>query len=325
MYRERQSDRNPFLFVVGCPRSGTTLLQRMLDHHPQLAVAYDTLFIPAVLRNPPTMDPPVDHDLIERIRNFRRFERFGLPAGILDRLAPDATCFSELVRLVYTEFAAMHGKPLGGEKSPGYVRHMPLLQNLFPAARFIHLVRDGRDVALSLADWGRLKNRPKGPARMYRLWDENPLAVSALWWEYKVAQGRNDASSLRPDSYTEMRYEDLVASPDTELERLTDFLGLPYSEAMVRFHVGKTRNQPGLSAKSAWLPATQGIRDWRRSMPDNDVQLFEALAGDCLSDCGYERRYSDIPEDTARLADHYRATWREKPPPVQPVPEQGGG
>lgn len=304
--------RNPFLFVVGCPRSGTTLLQRMLDHHPQLAVAYDSLFIPPALRDATEPDPPVTPELVERIRGFHRFGRLGLPPDTLDRLAPRARCFSDLVALIYTEFAALHGKPLGGEKSPGYVRHMPLLQGLFPHARFIHLVRDGRDIALSLADWGKQKDRPKGPARKYRLWAEQPLAVSALWWEYKVARGQADAARLQEGSYTEVRYERLVAQPETELRRLAEFLEIPYSDAMHRFHEGKTRAEPGLNAKSAWLPATRGIRDWRRSMPEEDIELFEALAGDTLSSFGYERRY---PETRAALHDtvaDLRARWREK-------------
>ena len=307
--------RNPYLFLVGCPRSGTTLLQRMLDHHPQLAVAYDSLFIPPALRDADTSNPRVTPDLVERIRDFHRFARLGLPADTLDRLAPRARRFSDLVALIYSEFAALHGKELGGEKSPGYVRHMPLLQELFPQARFIHLVRDGRDIALSLADWGKRKSRPKGPARKYRLWAEHPLAVSALWWEYKVARGQADAAGLREGSYIEVRYEQLVAEPEFELRRLASFLELPYSDAMHQFHLGKTRNEPGLNAKSAWLPATRGIRDWRRSMPETDIELFEALAGDTLTSFGYERRY---PETRGALIDQVevlRSRWREKLPP----------
>lgn len=315
MSRQGDADRNPFLFVVGCPRSGTTLLQRMLDHHPQLAVAYDSLFIPPALRDAKEADPPVTGALVARIRNFHRFERLGLPADVLDRLAPRCERFSDLVSAIYTEFAALHGKPLGGEKSPGYVRHMPMLQGLFPETRFIHLVRDGRDIALSLADWGRRKERPKGPARKYRLWAEDPLAVSALWWEYKVAKGRKDAAHLEDGSYTEVSYEGLVANPEVELERLSGFLDLPYTDAMHRFHEGKTRSEPGLNAKSAWLPATRGIRDWRASMPPEDVEWFEALVGDTLSAFGYERHFPEPRAALLERAEPLRERWREKLPP----------
>jgi len=161
-------------------------------------------------------------------------------------------------------------------------------------------------------DWGKQKATPKGPARKYRLWQQSPVAVCALWWEYKAARGRSDSRALAPGCYAEVHYEALVAEPDTELRRLTEFLHLPYSLNMVNFHLGKTRSHPGLSAKSAWLPATRGIRDWRRSMRPDDLELFEALAGQCLEDFGYERHFDTISGSTAELATRYRELWRQE-------------
>lgn len=303
---------NPCLFVVGCPRSGTTLLQRMLHNHPQLAVAYDSLFIPAAVRGQADKNPPVSADLVERIETFHRFPRLGLPEGIVTRLAPGARDYAELVQRIYDAFAALHGKPLGGEKSPGYVRHMPMLHDLFPDARFIHLVRDGRNVALSLLDWGKKTQRPKGPARKYRLWQESPVAVSALWWARKAGRGRRDAQRLPPDRYQEVSYEQLVDRPEDTLKALSGFLGLPYSEDMVHFYRGKTRKDPGLSAKSAWLPATKGIRNWRRSMSAEDVELFEALAGDWLTAFGYERAFPEPSPAVRAQAEQLRNAWSEE-------------
>lgn len=301
--------RNPFVFVVGCPRSGTTLLQRMLNNHPQLAVAYDTLFIPAVVRGQKDKNPPLTPALVEQIRDFHRFQRFGLPEDTLDSLAAETDDYAELVSRIYDAFARLHHKPLGGEKSPGYVRHLPMLQGLFPWARFVHLVRDGRDVALSLMDWGRQKKKPKGPARKYRLWAESPVAVSALWWTYKAERGRRDAARILPGTYTEISYESLVADPETALRKVAAFLQLPYSADMVYFHVGKTVRKTGLSAKAAWLPATQGIRDWRKSMQPDDLELFEALAGDCLTAFGYPLHFDSISPATRKQAEHYRELW----------------
>lgn len=303
---------DPYLFVVGCPRSGTTLLQRMLDSHPQLAVAYDSLFIPAAVRGQPDKNPPVSATLVDRIESFHRFPRLGLPEGVVKHLAPLARDYAGLVRQIYDAFAEMHGKDLGGEKSPGYVRHMPMLHTLFPDARFIHLVRDGRNVALSLLDWGKASKRPKGPARKYRLWNDSPIAVCALWWARKAGRGRRDADQLPPDRYTEVSYERLVDRPESTLRELSDFLGLPYSDDMVHFYRGKMRSGEGLSAKSAWQPATRGIRDWRRSMEPGDVELFEALAGDWLNAFGYERAFTTISETVSAHADDLRAAWDDE-------------
>lgn len=304
--------QNPFVFVVGCPRSGTTLLQRMLNNHPQLAVAYDTLFIPAVLRGQKDKNPKITPELLDKISQFKRFPRFELPRDVPGSLAPKARDYAHLVTLIYDEFASMHGKSLGGEKSPGYVRHMPMLQDLFPWARFVHLVRDGRNVALSLLDWGKKKKGPKGPAKKYRLWAESPIAVCALWWAHKAGQGRHDAAKIEPGSHVEVRYESLVAEPESNLRKLAEFLQIPYSPDMVNFYAGKTKSAPGLSAKSAWLPATKGIRDWRVSMHHDDLELFEALAGESLRDFGYDLHFETTSAATEKLATRYRDLWYEE-------------
>ena len=109
-----------------------------------------------------------------------------------------------------------------------------------------------------------------------------------------------------------MPYEALVSNPQAELRKLAAFLQLPYSEDMVNFHLGKTRSQPGLSAKSAWLPATSGVRDWRVSMGEEDLELFEALAGDCLEDFGYELRHTQISEQTRAKAERLQHKWLEE-------------
>ena len=172
--------QNPYLFVVGCLRSGTTLLQRMLDSHPQLAVGYDCHFIPQGIRRVPVgVDPPLRTRLVERVRRLPRFARLGLPDAAVAEAAANAKTYSEFVSGVYRQCALLHGKALAGEKAPGYCRHLPHLHALFPWVRTIHLVRDGRDVALSVLDWG------KGPARLPLFRDE-PVAACALWWRRDV-------------------------------------------------------------------------------------------------------------------------------------------
>jgi len=299
---------NPYVFVVGCPRSGTTLLQRMLDNHPRLAVANDTHFIarclekharesiPMVLRGEPL---PLTAELAGAVRSYRRFSRLGVDDEQVQAAAQASSTYSEFVTALYSAFAARHGKPLGGEKTPDFVRRLPLLHALFPQARSVHIIRDGRDVALSAMDWA---NEKKGPGRM-ELWRTEPLAVAALWWRRQVSAGRESGGRLGAASYLELRYEELVADPETELCRITDFLGLPFSDRMPRFHDGKRKPGAGLSAKSAWLPATQGLRDWRSQMSERDTALFEALAGDLLDELGLERMHRTISASISALAE----------------------
>jgi Sulfotransferase family len=298
-------NRNPYLFVVGCPRSGTTLLQRMLDHHPLLAVANDTHFIPRAIEHVPVgVDPPLTPELVAWVCQYHRFLRLGLSEAAVRAAAPART-YAEFVSALYTEYGRMHAKPLAGEKTPDYCRHLPRLHTLFPWARSIHIVRDGRDVALSTLQWAR---EDKGPGR-FALWKEEPVAVCALWWRWQVGTGRGDGAKMGAAHYREVRYEDLIARPEALLQDITAFLDLPFATEMAAYHEGKTRADPGLSAKQAWLPPTQGLRDWRTQMARRDVALFEAIAGDLLDELGYERGTAALAPEIDALAARCQSWW----------------
>jgi aminoglycoside phosphotransferase (APT) family kinase protein len=300
------SKRTPYLFVVGCPRSGTTLLQRMLNHHPLLAVANDSHFIPLAIADTAIgTDPNLTLQQVDWVRSYHRFHRLGLSEAAVDAAAEKSQTYGEFVSALYNEYSQVHGKQLAGEKTPDYVRHLPRLHALFPWVKSIHIIRDGRDVALSTLEWA---NEVKGPGK-YRLWLEEPTAVCAMWWRWQVSCGRRDGAFLSSDAYTEIRYEDLVSDPQVVLQRLAVFLEIPFSEDMLNFYQGKRRYETGLSAKKAWLPPTPGLRDWRTQMTDRDIELFEALAGDLLSDLGYERRVTSFSREIIILANRYRKQW----------------
>lgn len=295
----------PCFFVVGCPRSGTTLLQRILDHHPSLAVGYDTHFIPqSVRRFALDEDPILTPELVARVKGHRRFSRLGLPEETVMEAASASKTFSEFVSRLYGAFAAIHGKTLAGEKSPGYCRHIPRLHALFPNAKIVHLIRDGRDVTLSVLDWG------KGQPGRLALWKRSPVATCALWWKWKVGKGILDGRRLGSELYQEARYEELVLEPEDSTRSLAAFLEIPFSSAMVNYHQGRTRQSAGLSAKAAWLPPTPGLRDWRVQMKEDDVELFESLAGDLLSELEYERAFPTISPSVREFSRECRQWWQ---------------
>jgi hypothetical protein len=303
---DHRPGRNPYAFVVGCPRSGTTLLQRMLDHHPLLAVANDSHFIPKVVEDLPLdADPPLTPELVERVRTYRRFYRLRLPDASVDEAAAEARSYSEFVSAIYTQYARAHGKRLGGEKTPGYVRCLPRLHTLFPWVRSIHVIRDGREVALSALEWA---HDGKGPSKL-SMWGEEPVAVCALWWRWQVMTGRYDGARLGSTRYREVRYHDLVEHPEARLRELAEFLELPDATEMAAYHVGMTSHRPGLSAKKAWLPPTAGLRNWRRDLSPRDQAMFEALAGDLLADLGYVRTVDTFSSDVIEVAERCRTLW----------------
>lgn len=310
---------HPSLFVVGCPRSGTTLLQRMLDHHPRLAVSNDTHFIARCLEKCASQhmeevirdgNLPLSRELVEAVRTYHRFPRFGLPNDIVMQSARESSTYREFVSELYARFCRMHGKSMSGEKTPDYSRHIRLLHALFPEARFVHLIRDGRDVALSALDWAHDK---KGPGRM-ELWKKEPVGVCALWWAWLVAAGCEQGRRIPSSRYVEVKYESLVSAPRHTLAQISRFLGLRFDAAMLRCFEGANRGRSGKSAKSAWLPPTAGLRDWRTQMPARDLELFEALAGDQLSRVGYPRALRKVSVSIEQVADQCRRWWHARGP-----------
>lgn len=287
------------VFVVGCPRSGTTLLRRIADAHPRLAVARGNRWIARTFeqRRSLTPDGLVTPALLERLRDPHRVERLAIDVKQAGRALRDGheLPYSAFVSGLYDSYGDREGKRLVGEKSPSFVRHVPTLHELWPQARYVHLVRDGRDVCLSVLDWG------KGATR-FSTFRDDPIATVAVWWEWHVRLGREAGGELRPELYDELRYEALVAAPERECARLCGFLGLPYDEAMLRFHEGRQRHDASLDAKRAWRPVTPGLRSWRTQMVREDVARFEAVAGTLLDELGYERGASTVPASQRRRA-----------------------
>jgi hypothetical protein len=305
---------NPFLFIVGCARSGTTLLRRMLDSHPDLAVIDETRWVPKLAshREFVTGEGLVGEQAATWVIEHPRFPKWGIEPDSLLRLVGSGqrVSYPQFVTGFFDLYGEVQGKSLVGDKTPRYVRHLQIIHSLWPHAKILHIIRDGRDTALSILGWVRRGKRPRGPAR-FPTWAKHPVATVALWWEWHVRQGREAGMHLGPQLYHEVPYESLVARPAEESARLCEFLGLPYDDAMLRYHEGRERRQPGLSAKKAWRPVTAGLRDWRSEMPAHEVERFEAIAGDTLSELGYDLAFTKPPRVTLEEAAGVRAAFTE--------------
>lgn len=302
-------NQNPYLFIVGCARSGTTLVQRMLDDHPLLAVANEARFMLRIAEQGGLeTDPPLTAELVEWVRSYHRFPKLGLSDAAFSESVAKASTFGEFASALYCEYGKLQGKPLAGEKTPKYVRFLPLLRALFPWVKTIHIIRDGRDVALSVLQWAR---EDKGPGK-FQLWREEPVAVCALWWQWQVGTGRTSGVDLGSAHYCEVKYEDLIDDPEQTLRAVSAFLNLPFAPEMLAYHQGKTRYEAGLSSKKAWLPPTRALRDWRTQMTERDLELFEALAGDFLSALGYERAIRAVSPEILALSERCRTQWESE-------------
>jgi hypothetical protein len=186
--------------------------------------------------------------------------------------------YPDAVRRLFALHAARAGKPRYGNKTPVHVLSLGKIIELFPEARIVHIIRDGRDVALSYLDV-----------------DFGPTTIegAALRWRRYVSAGRRSGLRLGPASYHELRYEHLVDQPEQVLRALCGFLGVEFEKEMLRFfeRADEVRSGIALPQYHGGLsqPLTRGMRDWRAQMSPSKVARFESLAGDVLDELGYER------------------------------------
>lgn len=274
------------LFVVGCARSGTTMLRKMLDAHPDLAIPPESHFITAMwqVRRRYGHPGPVDATrMVADVTRTFRFGEWGIPASAVERAVAslERPSFAGVIEAVFLAYSAEHGKARWGDKTPNYALDVALLAELFPAARFVHLVRDGRNVALSL---------------LQVPWWPNTLVEAAQVWSRWTGLARADGERLGSERYLEIKYESLVVDTDRELERICDFAGLAYDRAMLDYHARSSGNgvTPSYHRNAQRAPVA-GLRDWTREMPKQDLALFEALAGGQLRSFGYDPAFAKPP------------------------------
>ncbi len=307
---------NPFVFIVGCPRSGTTLLQRMVNAHPQVAITPESHWIPRLYEKPWAMsgNGVIEHKLVRELAAHPKFARLGIGREELKKLEKlsrngNPLTYSSLVTAIFDLYGRAQHKPLVGDKTPDYVRRMGTLHELWPQARFVHVIRDGRDVCLSMEEWPKVHPKPGD----FTTWKQDPVSTAAWWWEFNVRLGRDAGRPLGTALYYELRYEALVAFPREECEKLCGFLSLPFDGAMLRFHENRAGRDPGLEQKRAALPITPGLRDWKSQMTAEELESFEAAAGDLLDELNYPRAVPRLEPQALERAARVRRMLAQDP------------
>jgi hypothetical protein len=299
--------RDPYLFIVGCARSGTTLLHRIVDAHPEIAITPGLHWISHHFKSQNRLVTP---ELVSELTEHKRFAQFGIPREEFEGLlgSGEPIPYPTFLNRVFGLYGKVRNKPLVGNKTTSYVRSILDLHALWPDAKFVHIIRDGRDVCLSILSW----NKADRTAGRYASWEEDSVSTTALWWERKVRTGREAGARLGSSLYYEVRYESLISRPEQECQKLCEFLDVPYDDAMIRFAEGKTRTELSNARKTpkkAWLPIASGLRNWRTEMPMKDVERFEAAAGNLLEELGYERAFPRPPEEMLAWAARIRESF----------------
>ncbi|GII75600.1 sulfotransferase [Sphaerisporangium rufum] len=271
------------IFVVGCPRSGTTLLQLMLHAHRRIAVPPETRFLTDVYYHRRLYGdmrrPENRRRLAERIATDRstRFHELGVArAGYVRAAVEGPGSLGSVLGAAFAGYAARFERPRWGDKRPAYVRHVDALRRLFPDAQFVHLVRDGRDCVASL------KEMPWYPMGVLH-------AIST--WAEAVDFGRRHARRLPAGTYHMLRYEDLTADPEGELGRLCAFLGEDFDPAMCE---PRRVAAVAVPPRKVWHRNTLGevtpvrVGSWAGRLAPWEIALCEEVLGERLRAHGYE-------------------------------------
>lgn len=273
------ADQAPF-FIVGVDRSGTTVLRLVLDRGG-VAIPPESMFLAdfaSVRRAGVLDDPDRAAAFVARVWEHPRVRAWGLrakppqvPLGLTHEQA-----YRFAVESPFRAYALEHGKDRWADKTPYYLGRLDELDAVWPGARFVVLVRDGRDVALSLL------GVPFGP---------NNVWAAARVWARGIRRGL-EAERRFPGRVVTVRYEDFVADPATETARLCEFLDLAFDEDMLAIE----RTDPAKldRDKAAWFTGlSEGINAagagrWRQDLSPHDQALFVGLAGAELESLGYE-------------------------------------
>jgi hypothetical protein len=247
-------DRPRMIFNVGSRRSGTFWLQRIVTAHPDVAAV-------------PSETHLFSHGIAPLWQRFHHGTVSSPQVGAM--YIPRDVLIERTRALCDAAFATFaEGHPYLAERTPLHVHNLELIAELYPEARFVHIIRDGRDVARSLL------NQDWGPAT---------IAEAAEEWRRAVLAGR--AAGLEEGNYRELRYERLLASPREEVTALYGWLGLELSDRTLEAALAEAdrRANVGPSARGG-----VGVGKWREEWGAEQLTEFERVAGELLAQLGYE-------------------------------------
>ncbi|MGD8474105.1 MAG: sulfotransferase [Anaerolineae bacterium] len=271
------------IFIVGVHRSGTTLLRYMLGSHSRIYIPPESDFIPYFfLRSPSTelSDEQITHilDIIfDRYRFVKEWK--GDP--------PDPTQFARslanrtptaFLDALYSMYARQYSASRWGDKTPIYASYLDLIHEIFPGAQFLHIIRDGRDAALSMLD------------KYERDEFHVDIFFAARNWVRRIRSAQRAGARIGTDLYYELRYEHLIDDPEGQLQAVCGFLGEIFEPEMVEFHrVARER----IPADSHFFSnvrnplSRQRIGRWREEMSVPDQRLTQHVAGSLLAELDY--------------------------------------
>ncbi len=276
------SDCSP-IFICGSVRSGTTLLQLLLNAHPNIAIFGELHYFDQILqirnRIPSLEDDRAIEDFLSLLENADNYKYIPGAAEFFRSVEKrfrdgENRTYERFFRCVLEEYAREQGAGRFGEKTPTNIRYLDRLLDIFPKAKIVHIIRDPRSVVASSISMP---------------WTADDALVNAMKWKCDILYSQ---SFSRPEeSYLEVRYEDIVFDTEQQLRRICSFVGEDYDEAMMAFH----RTSRTYVKDEPWKERTgrpiddAAVDRWRRDLSWPQIFLVEKITGDLLTGFGYER------------------------------------
>jgi len=285
-----QEDIRP-IFIVGMNGSGTTMLADCLNNHPMIYMhKVESKVIPYYYKNIEKYGDMNNIKNFEKLLNefsnnyaFRVCNnsiKLNIPFRFDEIKNKD---LAKIIDLTFSYFSARENKIIWGDHSPKYAAFIPLLVELFPNAKILHIIRDGRDCAQSFK----------------RRFGQN-LSRTIFQWKKFVEKARKHGPAAGKDRYFEMKYEDLTRVPDLYMKEACSFLDVPFDDRVLISNMPMYTENDMDTTKPQVKTIVQNSGKWKEVLKKRQVKKLESIAGMTLKNIGYEVAYTEGDKDISK-------------------------
>ena len=282
-------DNRP-IFIVGCERSGTTMLRLILCSHKNIALPPQTKYIKKLYKRRILFGDLSKEKNRKKLQEWfynnhnKRTKLIDLEIDrdiIQDELRSAGNTLGAYLSVILKLYSEKNGKVRWGDKHPYYIKYLSQLYQLFPDAQVIHIIRDGRDAVASL------KKMP---------WWKNNSVYAMLNWQEAIQNGKKALQKYYPNQFMEIRYEDIIDNPQESIHQVCDFLREDFSDDLLKFHKIADKSIP--SYKMDWHSGAKkeinamSIGRWSKDLEDWEVSLISKKMKKELSQYKYDFRVS---------------------------------
>lgn len=274
-------------FILGNPRSGTSMFRMMLNSHPEIVVPPECGFAHWLSNEYLDKDfsqKSVREQYIDALSKTKKFETWNINLDFVRKLLEghSVSSYTDAVRCTYMAYG--YGRDsqvsLVGDKNNYYIKHCNELKAIFPDAKFVLIVRDGRDVACSYLELSNSSSNSQYKPNL-------PSEIEEIAKEWKTNNGT--VLEAFGDNVHIIRYEDLVTTPEVELSKVCRFLGVEFHQDMLAFY--KKNDEPkdflGWKSKTLEKVDSKNLKKYKEKLSEEQIEIFDVCAGSMLKRFGY--------------------------------------